>query len=262
MAVWNLLPQVPAVLTRDQLTALGFTNVPNGYWVLKSTAYGDSSPALDKATVIPLVGKGYQNKHTGSDASAHTHSMNLTLNGKTMYSATGRKTVDGAALGGLFTDVQSRHFFYPYYFNFDLSATMSGVTLEGDRSVNLEAAHRPCVAVYLWLESATGSNTLSANSMMDFPVGDWYISDVSGEIPLIGHITSTNTLNEVDMIGGWNYGTNNVQSGAHYSMSDRSAYGIFFPGAFSFDITDTMNANGTITGTSGYTVTHWLKNRG
>lgn len=260
MAVLNMFPKVPLVLDSTFLTSLGFTNVPAGYWMLKSTAFGDTQPNTDHSTIIPLVGKGYQNKHTGSDQYGHTHNMNLKLNNRTMYSAVGKKTVDGVALGGLFTDVQSTKFFYPFWYDFNLTSTLSGVTKEGDRSVNLEDALRPCCQIYLWLEKMTSSPT-KANRGMNFPVGSWTIATSSSDatdIPLLAEVTSTNKINSVEMIGGWNYGTNNPQSGASYSMTDRHAYGIFLPGAYDFDMTSTQNGKSSITGTSGYTVTHWL----
>lgn len=135
----------------EALTALGFVNVPDGIWELHSTSYGDTAPALDRATVIPLVGKGYQNKITSNTDSTITHNHNIPVNGITAVSGRGRKTTS-ASWGNMFSDVQSGVIFYPFFYGMDLTATMNGIVLQADRSTSQEDATRNCVAVYVWLE--------------------------------------------------------------------------------------------------------------
>ena len=135
----------------EALTALGFINVPEGIWEFHSTSYGDTAPTLDRATVIPLVGKGYNNKHTSNTDSTITHNHNVPVNGTTAISVRARKT-SSATWGNMFSDVQSGTIFYPFFYGMDLTATMNGIVLQGDRSAQLEEATRNCVAVYAWLE--------------------------------------------------------------------------------------------------------------
>lgn len=260
MPVLNHFPKVSNIIDSALLESLGFNNIPAGYWQIKSTAYGDAQPSTDYLTVIPLVGKGYYNRHTGNTSSGITHYMDMKINGKTSYSATGRKTVDGASYGGMFTDVQSTQFFYPFFFDYNLTATMVGITKQSDRSVNMDdRENRPCVQIYLWLEKVV--STATTNSNMNFPVGSWTMADSASsanDIPLIARVTDTALLNNTTMIGGWNYGTNNPGSGSHYTMYDRDARGIFLPGAYGFDLTATQAARSTVESMSGYTIVKWL----
>lgn len=263
MAVWNLLPQIPSVITAEQLTSLGFVNVPAGYWQLKSTLFGDSQPDTDHSTIIPLVGKGYRNSTQGNDSGNMTVYCNFSINGKSAMSGTGRKY--GTGYGNIFADLQSNCLFYPYFYDYDLTATMAGVNKEGDRSVNLENVTRTCVAIYLWLEQATSTNLTNSRGM-NFPAGNWHMvtsSTSADDIPVIVAYSGSGrnpdgNVNSQGIIGYWCYKTNGTGTGLTYGMYDPAGYGLFLPAVYNYDMIAVQNARSAIVADSRLSVTAWL----
>ena len=119
------------------LSDLGFKNVPEGDWVLKSTALGDAFPGLGE-NIIPLVltsisGNttqiGYSTQNNGgryigtasiNGIQAEWHQMYIDGNGEIVPQLWGNGT--------------AYKLFLPAFFGYDLTATQKGVT-----QTNIEA---------------------------------------------------------------------------------------------------------------------------
>lgn len=108
-----------------------FANVPDGNWVLKSTANSDQWPGFSN-NVIPLCGtfstsySGHSNNCTSGNMSGN---KSATQNGKTALSVSGSMNFAiSRGEANISGSGKAYNVFLPAFYDFDLTATQEGVT--------------------------------------------------------------------------------------------------------------------------------------
>ena len=124
-----------ALITRKggtSLASLGFINVPNGNWVLKSTTTGSTFPGFS-SNVIPIA------MNTGSSCSRshsnYTSSSPMTTSGSTAINEKTASAINASASKGINRESLSVNasttaysVFLPWFYDMDLTAVQNGVT--------------------------------------------------------------------------------------------------------------------------------------
>lgn len=120
------------------LSDLGFKNVPEGDWVLKSTAFGDTFPGYG-SNIIPLVvesmgASAYINYGTAGNG-RHYHGY-AKINNRNAVHQDEMINGDGEILPQVWAWATGYNLFIPAFYDYDLSATQAGTT---DTSIKITA---------------------------------------------------------------------------------------------------------------------------
>lgn len=116
----------------NSLEALGFINIPEGEWVMKSTLKDDVFPGFSE-NVIPLTmsfsGVNGSSSHGNCTWGSLDCSASRSLNGKTTVATSGHMSFD-ISRGGARVSCggSASHIYIPAFYNFDLTAIQKGVT--------------------------------------------------------------------------------------------------------------------------------------
>lgn len=113
------------------LASLGFTNVPEGDWVLETTATNSTFPGFS-SNVIPIAmnsGSSCSRSHSNyTSSSAMTTSGLTTINGKQASAiwASASKGINRESLS-VNASTTAYSVFLPWFYNMDLTAVQNGV---------------------------------------------------------------------------------------------------------------------------------------
>ena len=107
-----------------------FINIPDGKWILKSTAKKDTWPGFSD-NVIPLcidVSASYSGHSVNNTSGQMSDSRTVNVNGKSVFYIYGHMSFEIArAQSWLDGNGNAKSIFLPVYYNFDLTAVQQGV---------------------------------------------------------------------------------------------------------------------------------------
>ena len=119
------------------LSDLGFKNVPDGEWVLKSKTFGDTFPGLG-ANVIPIVLESISGNtaiiNYGTNNNGGNYNGSASINGITAEAHSMHINGSGEVTPQIWGNGAAYKLFLPAFYGYDLTATQKGVS-----KTNIEA---------------------------------------------------------------------------------------------------------------------------
>ena len=125
------MPNIISISGGGGTSSSWFTNIPDGNWVLKSTAKGDTFPGFSN-NVIPLTANfstDYRKSSSNCTSGSLSDNRTISVNGKRAlysYASMGFDISRGGA--DVHGTANADNVFLPFYYDFDLTAVQEGVT--------------------------------------------------------------------------------------------------------------------------------------